>query len=76
MGEQLVGQRFALGAKLGRAASIGISASKPLCYWFKGGMSLTEATRQIRLGTLKRSTATSKRGIMPESLEYDLEQIL
>jgi hypothetical protein len=54
VGEQLVGQRFALGAKFGRTATIGsqyrYSASKPLCYWFKGGMSPTKAARHTGLG--------------------------
>ena len=48
------------------------SASKPLCYWFKGGMSPSKAAR------LGRSTfyRDIQRWIMPEPLEYDLEQIL
>ena len=35
MGKELVGQRFALGAKLSRARQYRYSASKPLSYWQK-----------------------------------------
>jgi hypothetical protein len=47
--EQLVGQRFALGANFGRAASIGIVLEAALLL-VKGGMSPTKAARQTRLG--------------------------
>ena len=75
VGEQLVGQRFALGAKLGRTAQYQYGASTPLCYGFKGGVSPTKAASHTRLG---RSTVYSdiKRGGMPEPFTLDLEQIL
>jgi hypothetical protein len=52
VGEEFVVQRFALGAKLGRAASIGVGASKPLCYWFKGDKSPTKSGPQNGARTL------------------------
>jgi hypothetical protein len=67
VGEQRVGQRFALGAKLGRTASTGI-VPRSRSVTCSRGMSPTKAACQTGLG---RSTLypTSKRGIMPEPLE-------
>jgi hypothetical protein len=44
-------------------------------YLFKGHVA-QQGGPPNRAPNARRSTATSKRGIMPESLEYDLEQIL
>ena len=75
MREEFVVQRFALGAKLSRAVSIGIvPRSRPVTC--SRGMSPTKAARQTGLRTLDALPRHPKRGIMPESLEYDLEQIL
>ena len=75
MGEQLVGQRFL--EREGRPpASIGYSGSKALLpvqgqYVVHKGQPATAGGLDVY--DLPRHP---KRGIMPESLEYDLEQIL
>jgi hypothetical protein len=58
VGENLVGQRFALGAKFGRTASIGI-VPRSRSVLFKGGMSPTRAARHTGFGrsTLYRDGA-------------------
>jgi len=68
-------QRFALGAKLCRAVSIGI-VPRSRSVTCSRGMSPIKAAPSNRLRTLDALPATSKREIIPESLEYDLEQIL
>jgi hypothetical protein len=73
--EEFVVQCFALGAKLCRAVSIGI-VPRSRSVTCSRGMPPTECGPPNRAPHARRSTATSKRGIMPESLEYDLEQIL
>jgi len=65
-----------LGAKFGRAASIGIALRSRSVTGSRAARCLQRAARHNGRARRLRSTATSKREIMPESLEYDLEQIL
>ena len=65
-----------LGAKFGRAASIGIVLRSRSVTGSRAARCLQRAARHNGRARRLRSTATSKREIMPESLEYDLEQIL
>jgi hypothetical protein len=67
VGKELVGQRFALGAKLSRARQYRYSASKPLSYCSKAACRPPRRPAKPGSGA-QRPTAKSKRGIMPEPL--------